>query len=170
MIWRESFTISSVSLLDADQLIRECDFPAMIDNPLRLLMFPSSDPVTSEEEILWKIDGLKKSLQSPEIIFRKVCKSDGTAVGFAGWRIDKGFKKDGEVPAGNSKEHLVEVNPKKAKDNLAKLPSRLDVHTWAAVSEQFAIEKRRLLQSLGTVWRKFSLNFSTRPNLNKTLI
>ena len=50
IIRRESFTISSVSFLDADQLIRECDFPAMLDNPLRLLMFPSSNPTTSEEE------------------------------------------------------------------------------------------------------------------------
>ena len=159
MIWRESFTISSVSLLDADQLIRECDFPAMLDNPLRLLMFPSSNSMTSEEEILWKINGLKESLQSPEVIFRKVCKSDGTAVGFAGWTIDKGFKRDREVPTGDNKEYLVEVKPKKAKDSRAKLPRSLDIYTWAAVSEQFATEKQRVFQSLEMVWRKSILNF-----------
>ena len=154
MIRRESFTISSVSFLDANQLIRECDFPAMLDNPLRLLMFPSSNPTTSEEEILWKIDGLEESLQSPEIIFRKVCKGDGSAVGFAGWTVDQGFKRDGEVPIYDNKECPVKVEPKKAKDNRAKLPRSLNIHIWAAVSEQFAKEKQRVFQSLGMVWRK----------------
>lgn len=103
---RESFTISSVSLLDADQLIREYDFPAILDNPLRLLMFPSSNPETSDKEIKWNIDGLKESLQSPEAIFRKVCTSDGIPIGFAGWTIDKGYKNNSEILAGNNLQYL----------------------------------------------------------------
>ena len=46
-------------------------------------MFSSSNSMTFEEEILWKIDELKKSLQSSKVIFRKICKSDKTAVRFA---------------------------------------------------------------------------------------
>ena len=125
IISRESFTISSVSFLNANQLIRERDFPAMLDNPLRLLMFPSSNPTTSEEEILWKIDGLKESLQSPKIIFRKVCKGDELAIGFAEWTIDKGFKRDGEVPIDDNKKCPVKVKPKKAKDNRQSCPEVL---------------------------------------------
>ena len=131
----------------------------MLDNPLRLLMFASSNPTTSEEEILWKIDGLKESLQSPEIIFRKVCKGGGSAVGFAEWTIDNEFKRDGEVSIDYKKEFPIEIKPEKAKDNRAKLPRSLDIHTRAAVSEQFAKEKRRVFQSLGMVWRKSVFKF-----------
>ena len=147
IISRESFTISSVSFLNANQLIRERDFPAMLDNPLRLLTFPSSNPTTSEEEILWKNDELEESLQSPEIIFRKVCKGDGPVIVFAEWTIDKGFKRYDEVPIDDNKKCPVKIKPKKAKDNQAKLSRSLDIHKWAAVSEQFAKEKQRVFQS-----------------------
>lgn len=98
-------------------------------------------------------------MQSSEVIFRKVCKRDETAVRFAGWTIDKGFKRDSEVLTGDNKEYLVEVKPKKSKVSRVKLPRSLDIHTWAVVSEQFATEKLRVFQSLGMVWRKFILIF-----------
>ena len=96
MIWQESFTISPVSFLDANQLIRECDFPAMLDNPLGLLMFTSQNCVMSEEEILWKIDGLEESLQDPKRIFRKICKGDGTAISLLGGQLIRDLKEMGE--------------------------------------------------------------------------
>lgn len=121
----------------------------------------------AEEEIIWKIDGLEESFQNPDITFCKVCKSDGTAVGLAGWTIDNGFKRDSKVSTGDNKESLVKLQPKKAKDNQAELPRSLDISTWATVSEQFATEKRRVFQRLGMVWRKSIFGFLTRPNLNE---
>ncbi len=90
-------------------------------------------------------------------------------MGFAGWKIDKGFKRDSEVPTGDNKEYLVEVKPKKAKDNRAKLPRSLDIHTWAATSEQFATEKQRVFQSLEMVWRKSILIFELGPTSMNSL-
>lgn len=74
---------------DPDQLIRDCDFPAILDDPLRLLMFPSSNPTTFKEEIQSKIDELKELLQSSEIIFLKVCRSAGASVRFDRWTTNK---------------------------------------------------------------------------------
>ena len=121
-------------------------------------MFPSS-PKASEEEILWNIDGLKESLQSPETNFRKVCTSDGILLGFAGWTIDKGYKNNSGILKGNNKEHPVELKPRKVKNIRAKLPGSLDVDAWATATKKFATEKQRVLQSLGMVWRKSILTF-----------
>ena len=165
MNWQESFTITSVSFSDADQLIRQCEYPAMLNDPLRLLMFPSPNPIISEEEISWRIHRLEKSLRNSQLIFRKICKSDGIGVGFAGWTVDKGLHRDGETSLDDNKVRLVAGKPEKATDNPVRLPGGLDVHAWAAVSDQIAKEKQRVLQSLGMVWRKSVLNLRTRPDL-----
>lgn len=79
----------SVNPDDAERLVRECDFPAMRQNPLHLLMFPSSTQETEEEEIQWTIEGLRETLQARSADFRKVCLEDGTPVGFAGWSLEQ---------------------------------------------------------------------------------
>ena len=96
----------------------------MLDNPLRLLMFPSSNPALSEEEISWKIQGLEESLQSSQCIFRKICKSDGTAVGLAGWTIDKGFHRDSKKFLDDHKDSPSKDEPKKDKRQFGAAPKR----------------------------------------------
>ena len=138
----------------------------MLNDPLRLLMFPSPNPMMAEEEISWRIYRLEDSLCNPQSIFRKICKSDdGIAVGFAGWKIDKGFHRDGEMPLDHNEVRLATDRPENIIDDPARLPAGLDVHTWAAISDQIAKEKQRVLQTLGMVWRKSILKMETRPDL-----
>ena len=162
---QESFTISPVSFFDADQLIRQCEYPAMLNDPLRLLMFPSPNPIISEEEISWRIHRLESSLRNPQSIFRKICRSDGIVVGFAGWTVDKEFHRDGETSLNDNNVRLVADKPETATDDRVRLPGGLDIHTWAVISDQIAKEKQRVLQSLGMVWRKSVLGIGTRPGL-----
>ena len=126
----------------------------MLNDPLRLFIFPSTDPMISEEEISWRFSRLEESLRNPQFIFRKICKSDGIAVGFAGWTVDQGFHREGRTSLDNNKVRLVADKPETATDDPVRLPRSLDIHAWAAISDQIAKEKQRVLQSLGMVWRK----------------
>ncbi|KGO56770.1 Acyl-CoA N-acyltransferase [Penicillium expansum] len=80
-------TLAEVVASDADCLIRNCDFPAMQDNPIRLTMFPLSSPETQEEEIRWMTNGLRLALEKDKSHYRKACADDRSPVGFAGWSL-----------------------------------------------------------------------------------
>ena len=162
---QESFTITHVSFSDADQLIRQCEYPAMLEDPLRLLMFPSPNPMMSEGEISWRICRLERSLRNSQSIFRKICNSNGIAVGFAGWTVDKEVHRDSGTSLDDNKVRLDTDKPENATDDPVRLPGGLDVHAWAAVTDQIAKEKQRVLQSLGMAWRKSVLKLGTRPDL-----
>ena len=63
------------------------------------------------------------------------------------------------MPINDNKDCLVDIKPKKTKDNQVNLPRSLDIYMWAAVSEQFAKEKQRIFLGFGRVWRKFCFDF-----------
>ena len=86
-------------------------------------------------------------------------------MGFAGWTVDKGFHRDGGTSRDDNKVRLVADRPEKVTDDPVRLPGGLDVHTWAAISDQIAKERQRVLQTVGRVSRKSSRKVETRPNL-----
>ena len=58
-----------------------------------------------------------------------MCTSDEIPVGFAGWTLYKGIKKDTETVKGNDRESWDNVKRKKVKNIRVKLPEGLDVYT-----------------------------------------
>jgi hypothetical protein len=132
------FTLSNVVQSDAESLIRKCEFPAMLDNPLRALMFPHNQPDTQEEEIQWAIKGLEEAIDSPTMKFRKVSLQDGTPIGFAGWQCT--------------------TTSLGMKDNTTKhknwVPKSLDLKTWFEVSISLRAEREKVLQNHTNVWRR----------------
>jgi hypothetical protein len=163
-----SFVLHPALPSDADVLIRNCDFPAMFDNPLRRLMFPCFnsyvDETSWEEEILWDIEGLRASLESQEMKFCKVCTDDGTPVGFAGWTPPVGDPvKSADVMSGHSEDVNDKQKDKENRKNAQRrskgneLPKSLDIGAWLAASKKFKAEKDRVLQGRKNMWRKFPL-------------
>lgn len=141
-----SYTLSGVDETDAESLVRNCDFPAMRDNPLHLLMFPHSTKATEEVEIKWSIEGLRQTLNTKSVVFRKVCLPDRTPVGFAGWSLDQTKTSD--------EDKLME-KPTKATKQDQEYPETLDVRTWIEVSKLLRAEKMRVLKGHKNIWRKF---------------
>jgi len=148
------FTLSTVDADDAELLVRKCDFPAMRDNPLHLLMFPQSSKDTEEEEIKWTVEGLQDTLRRRPAGFRKVCLEDGTPVGFAGWSLEQTTPQQG-TSSGNVFE-VQEMDPARCARRDYWHPNTLDVQTWVEVSKIFKTEKKRVLNNRKNIWRKFS--------------
>jgi hypothetical protein len=147
------FTLYPSLPADAEDLIRRCDFPAMVDNPLRRLMFPRSGMDVDEEEIQWNIDALRVSLEGQEMKFCKVCTGDGEPVGFAGWTPPVGDRvKSAEATSGESEDVNEE---KKGKGNTP--PKSLDIAAWLDATKKFKAEKDRVLQGRKNMWRKSPL-------------
>lgn len=142
----------SVDPDDAERLIRECDFPAMRQNPLHLLMFPYSTQETEEEEIQWTIEGLRETLQARSADFRKVCLEDGTTVGFAGWSLEQSINDKSMASEKCTSEKRTQ--PKNWH------PNTLDVKSWVDVSKMFRQEKRRVLANRKNIWRKSTYSYS----------
>jgi hypothetical protein len=136
------FTLSHVQVTDADSLIRKCDFPAIQDNPLHLIMFPRSCPGTWESEIRWMVNNLKHTLETQRSNFRKVCAEDGTPVGFAGWTIEQ-REAPRDIESRSSQKQ--DVNPD---------PDTLDVDAWLDVSKMFRVERKRVLHGRKNIWRE----------------
>jgi hypothetical protein len=66
MFWpffKMQYQLSDVCLGDTDMLVRQCEFPAMRRDPLKMIMFPNADPnpEQEEEEIRWAIEHLQES-------------------------------------------------------------------------------------------------------------
>lgn len=143
------YTLSDVDETDVELLVRQCDFPAMRDNPIHLLMFPHSTKVTEEVEIKWSIEGLRQTLKTKSVVFRKVCLPDGTPVGFAGWSLEQTTTSD--------EDKLMERPTKDTKQNqeYSCYPETLDVRTWMEVSKLLRAEKMRVFKDRKNIWRKF---------------
>lgn len=87
------YQLSDVCLSDTDILVRQCEFPAMRRDPLRMIMFPNADDYTQEEEeeeIRWAVEGLQESLENESCYFRKVTFGSGCYIGFAVWTLESG--------------------------------------------------------------------------------
>ena len=126
---------------DAEEMARECDFPAMQQNPLYRLNFPNSNPNDAEAEIQWMIKGLKESLSNQDMSFWKVCTEDGELMGFAGWTLSPS-------KADQSGKNSAENNCTKAIP-----PKSMDITTSREVTRRFAAEKKRVLQGREHIWR-----------------
>ncbi|KAJ5831795.1 acyl-CoA N-acyltransferase [Penicillium riverlandense] len=134
-----SFSLLHVQASDAERLIRECDFPAMLDNPIRLTMFPHSGPETQEDEIRWMTCNFKHSLEEDSSNFRKICTEDGTPVGFAGYAVLNNTVQN-KIQKGQVELHS---NPE---------PETLDKDTWSEVSKMLMAEQNRVIHGQENIW------------------
>ncbi|KAJ6024006.1 acyl-CoA N-acyltransferase [Penicillium herquei] len=133
-----AFTLLEVESSDAESLVRECEFPAMQDNPLQLIMFPRSQPETWEAEIRWMINNLQDTLALERSTSRKVCTEDGIFVGFASWTIHN---------TGTPRTRST------GKKDMNTNPNTLDVKAWLEVSKMLRLERERVLQDRDNIWR-----------------
>ncbi|KAJ5939781.1 acyl-CoA N-acyltransferase [Penicillium verhagenii] len=144
------FTLCTVDANDAELLVRKCDFPAMQDNPLHLIMFPNSCKEAEEEEIKWTVDALRETLTTHPAGFRKVCLEDGTAVGFAGWNLEQ------TAPIGGTSNNGDAVKERRKPNDVPKRnywhPKTLDVEAWLGVSRLLREEKTRVLCNRKNIW------------------
>ena len=137
-----SFSLTTVVASDAERLIRDCDFPAMQDHPIRLTMFPRSCPETQEEEIRWMANGFRNALEKDSSNYRKVCTDDGTPVGFAGWSLlNSSAARDDHSQGGQTGVH----NPD---------PETLDMDTVSKVSKMLKEEQDRIINGRCDIWCK----------------
>ena len=145
------FTLSPVGLTDVEHLIRQCEFPANRDDPLRLVMFPSSDATTQDEEMWWDIECLKRTVDENTMYLRKICLEDGSPVGFAGWSLECPFP---------VRPHIAVGYETKRTDGQGKPrnwhPSHLDIDSWLQLSALFRKEKKRVLQDRTNIWRELT--------------
>ncbi|KAJ5638670.1 acyl-CoA N-acyltransferase [Penicillium herquei] len=134
-----TFTLLEVESSDAESLVRNCEFPAMQDNPLQLIMFPHSNPESWEAEIKWMTNNLQSTLASEKSNFRQVCTEDGIVVGFAGWIIHN-TSTTSRTRSSNKKDTNT-------------CPSTLDMKAWLAVSKMLRAERERVLHGRDNIWR-----------------
>lgn len=145
------FTLCRVDADDAELLVRNCDFPAMQNNPLHLTMFPNSSLETEEEEINWSIEALRKSILKRPAGFRKVCLEDGTPVGFAGWNLEQTTTMGSNSKNGDVSKEREKLNDPPKRDYWH--PNTLDVEVWMRVSRLLREERIRVLCNRKDIWR-----------------
>ncbi|THY79693.1 hypothetical protein D6C93_10107 [Aureobasidium pullulans] len=142
------YQLSDVSINDAEALVRQCQFPAMRQDPLRKIMFPNLDSENygekeEGEEIVWTIEGLQESLQNKSCHFRQVTYGSN-CVGFAIWTLESSG--DGATRRQKSKPTPLE---KRESWN----PAGLDVEAWNKVSKRLREERQRVLLDQQKIWR-----------------
>ncbi|KEQ90082.1 hypothetical protein M438DRAFT_351406 [Aureobasidium pullulans EXF-150] len=138
------YQLSEVSISDAEALVRQCQFPAMRQDPLRKIMFPKSNgEKEEEEEIKWTIEGLEESLENKSCYFRQVTYGSN-CVGFAIWTLESSG--DGATRRQKSKPTPLE---KRESWN----PAGLDVEAWNKVSMRLREERQRVLLDQQKIWR-----------------
>jgi hypothetical protein len=133
--------------------VRQCDFPAMRDNPLHLILFPTSCKETEEEEVNWTIEALRETLLTRPARFRKVCLEDGTTFGYAGWSLEQIILRRDTAKSGDKLEEP--KRPNQCQKRGYWHPSTLDVEAWVEVSRLLWKEKIRVLHDRNNIWRKF---------------
>jgi len=135
------YQLSDVGISDADALVRQCQFPAMRQDPLRKIMFPeaNTDSYEEEEEIRWTVEGLKESLENKSCYFRKVTFGSSYA-GFAVWTLESG---------GEGTRQKAISNEKRKSWN----PAALDVEAWNQVSKRLREERLKVLLGQQNIWR-----------------
>lgn len=147
------FTLCTVDADDAELLVRKCDFPAMQDNPLHLIMFPNSCKETEEEIMKWTVEALRETLITQPAGFRKICLEDGTPVGFLGWNLEQTTPKGGTSNSGNVSKERRKPNNYPKRDYWH--PNTLDVEAWLGVSRLLRKEKIKVLCNRKNIWGKF---------------
>ena len=131
------YQLSDVTLDDADALVRYCQFPAMRQDPLRVIMFPTANSELytekdKEEEIKWTIEGLEESLENKSCYLRKVT-SGSDCVGYAICTLES----DGKTKRQRARP---------AKRHESWNPKALDVEAWHHISNRLRKERQRVLQ------------------------
>lgn len=146
------YQLSDVCSGDIDPLVRQCEFPAMRRDPLRMIMFPSADPNPNEEEeeIRWEIEGLQRSLEKDSCYFRKVTDISGCYAGFAIWTLDPSSTETGHKT--KSAQKLESWNP-----------ASLDVRAWIEVSRRLRDERQMVLNGQQNIWSKSATYSHTKP-------
>ncbi|CAC9884806.1 unnamed protein product, partial [Aureobasidium pullulans] len=151
------YQLSDVSINDAEALVRQCQFPAMRQDPLRKIMFPNLDSEIygekekekeeeeeeEEEEIVWTIEGLQESLENKSCYFRQVTYGSD-CVGFAVWTLE---------PSGDRATRRQKSKPTPLKKRESWNPAGLDVEAWNQVSMRLREERQRVLLDQPKVWR-----------------
>jgi hypothetical protein len=144
------YQLSDVTTDDTDELVRSCQFPAMLHDPLRAIMFPDANSKSykeeeKEEEIKWTIEGLKESLENESCYVRKVT-CDSNYVGYAIWTLES----DGKPTRQRTMTKRYESwNPK-----------ALDVDAWHQLSDRLKEERPRVLQNQPDVLSKSAVSFA----------
>lgn len=143
------YQLSDVSINDAEALVRQCQFPAMRQDPLRKIMFPNLDSETygqkeEEEEIVWTIEGLQESLQNKSCHFRQVTYGSD-CVGFAVWTLES---------SGDRATRRQKSKPTPLEKRESWIPAGLDVEAWNKVSMRLREERQRVLLDQQKIWSK----------------
>lgn len=140
------YQLSEVSTSDAEALVRQCQFPAMRQDPLRKIMFSKSNgEKEEEEEIKWTIEGLEESLENKSCYFRQVTYGSD-CVGFAVWTLE---------PSGDRATRRQKSKPTPLKKRESWNPAGLDVEAWNQVSMRLREERQRvLLLDQQKIWSK----------------
>ncbi|OBT57874.1 hypothetical protein VE04_02095 [Pseudogymnoascus sp. 24MN13] len=125
----------------------------MSRDPLKMIMFPNTDPSPEEEEeeTRWSIEYLQESLQNDSCYFRKVTDSSGCYAGFAIWTLD---------PSSTVTGHKIKSTQKRRE---SWNPASLDVRAWIEVSNLLREERQRVLNDQHNIWTVASHPFA---NLN----
>ncbi|KAI0468145.1 hypothetical protein F4859DRAFT_491716 [Xylaria cf. heliscus] len=153
----------SIDVCDAEQIVREIDFPAMQSGPLYRLMFPTASEFTEsqqDEVIRWYSDSLRDAITGQTTSFLQICAPDGSPLGFCGWRIEPPCQATDESttrPAGSETAGL-----QSRRRDRSSLPETLDIDTWVSISQQLRKERERVLNDTPAIYR---LTFmSVRPD------
>lgn len=144
------YQLSDVSINDAEALVRQCQFPAMGQDPLRKIMFPKLNiknygEKEEEEEMKWTIEGLEESLQNKSCHFRQVTYGSN-CVGFAIWTLES---------SGDEVTRRQKSKPTPLEKREPWNPAGLDVEAWNQVSMRLREERQRvLLLDQQKIWSK----------------
>jgi hypothetical protein len=172
------FTLSNVVAADIDLLVRKVEYPANLQNPLYLTMFPVSNTDKQEEhreeEIRWMLDGLTEALAGQRENLWKASKPDGTPVGLVGWLVGQATgtcKMNGEQSEARKScagRGQVKAFGKQERSN-GWCPSTMDVISWLRVSEKLKEERERVLQNYGSkdICRESTLLSTSTPLMSQ---
>ncbi|KAJ4211668.1 hypothetical protein NW759_012270 [Fusarium solani] len=137
-------SIAAIDVLDAEDIVREINLPAMQHGPLYRLMFPPWADMTEAQQneiVQWYAEGLRDALRRKTVNFIQICATDGTPLGFCGWAMEHGRHagtKQSTVQSGQGQPLL---------------PETLDLAAWLSVSRDLRKERERVLIGLDEVCR-----------------
>ena len=138
-------SIAAIDVLDAEDIVREINLPAMQHGPLYRLMFPPWADMTEAQQneiIQWYAEGLRDALRRQTYNFIQICATDDTPLGFCGWAMEHGWHagiKQSTVQPGQGQRLL---------------PKTLDLAAWISVSKDLRRERERVLMGLDEVCRE----------------
>lgn len=146
MVFKMTTLISPIDMLDAEDIVRKIDFPAMQGSPLYRLMFPSWAEATEAQQneiIQWYAEGLKDAMRRKTDNFLQMRAADGTPLGFCGWAMER-------------RRAVVKSNAGQ-QTTRQPLPEILDLPAWISVSRDLRKEREQVLRELDEVCRELPL-------------